>query len=153
MQQRSWHALLLTCLLVTVGACESRESRKEIVRDYLNELLVAERWQKWDDFMGKSPSYNGTGLGRQAFKGVATFLNTTFSEVTVTVDDQRVDGDWVITRVTLRGVQTGKFLNVAPHNRLVKFRAILMDRLDGGRVVEMWHQLDYWDALLQVARP
>jgi predicted ester cyclase len=134
-------------------ACETASSRKEVVRGYLDDLLVAERWERWDQFMGKSLSYNGVGLGRDAFTAVAHFLHTTFSDVRVTVEDQRVDGAWVTTRIRVRGVQTGNFLNVPPRNRPVEFRAILMDRVEGGRVVEMWHQMDYWDALMQVARP
>jgi predicted ester cyclase len=153
MRQRFSHAVLLACLLIYCGGCETAETRKYVVRGYLDELLVAQRWQKWDEFMGKSPSYNGTGLGRDAFQAVAHFLNTTFSEVSVTIEDQRVDGSWVITRLSVRGMQTGEFLNVKPRNRPVRFRAILMDRLESGHVVEMWHQFDYYDALLQVARP
>lgn len=153
MRQRCTRAVLLICLVLSICACETRESRKEVVRRYIDELLVAQRWQKWDELMAKSPSYNGIGLGREAFQATAHFLNTTFSEVTVTIEDQRVDGAWVVTRISVRGMQTGFFLNVAPRNRPVRFRAILMDRLQGGRVVEMWHEFDYWDALLQVARP
>jgi predicted ester cyclase len=153
MHQRCCRAILLVSLALCIGACDTRASRKEVVRGYLDELLVAQRWQKWNEFMGERPSYNGAGLGREAFQGVAHFLNTTFSEVTVTVDDQRVDGAWVVTRITLRGMQTGNFLNVRPRNRSVRFHAILLDRVESGHVVEMWHQFDYWDALLQVARP
>lgn len=153
MRRRFGRAVLLACLLIALSGCDTAATRKRVVRTYLDELLVAQRWQKWDEFMGKSPSYNGTSLGRDAFKGVAHFLNTTFSEVSVTIEDQRVDGSWVITRLSVSGVQTGRFLNVTPRNRRVRFRAILMDRLESGHVVEMWHQFDYWDALLQVARP
>ena len=153
MRQRSARIVLLTCLAMSVVACETAETRKQVVRSYLDELLVAQRWQKWDEYMAKSPSYNGAGLGREAFTGVAHFLNTTFSELSITIEDQRVDGSWVITRVSVRGVQTGNFLNVTPRNRAVRFRAILMDRFESGHVAEMWHQFDYWDALLQVARP
>jgi predicted ester cyclase len=150
---RGRRPVLILCLIVALAACETSASRKEVVRGYLDELLVGERWDRWDEYMARSPSYNGVGLGRDAFQGVAHFLHTTFSEVAVTVDDQRVDGAWVTTRVSVRGVQTGNFLNVPPRNRPVLFHAILMDRVEHGHVVEMWHQLDYWDALMQVARP
>ena len=150
---RGHRAVLWVCILASVVACASRDSRAAVVRRYLDVLLVGQRWQEWDDLMVSSPTYNGVAGGRAAFEGVAHFLNTTFSELSVTIEDQRVDGAWVVTRLTVRGVQTGPFLNVAPRNRPVRFQAILMDRLQGGRVVEMWHQFDYWDALLQVARP
>jgi len=152
---RSHHglALLLAVLLCTVTACETSTTRKQLVRGYIDDLLVAERWERWDRYMAERPSYNGSTLGRETFKAVASFLHTTFSDVKISVDEQKSDGAWVTTRVTVTGVQTGNFLNVPPRNRPVHFRAILLDRIEDGRVAEMWHQLDYWDALLQVATP
>jgi predicted ester cyclase len=146
-------SLLLAVLLCTVTACETGASRKQLVRNYLDDLLVDERWDRVDTYLAKRPTYNGSTLGRETFKAVATFLHTTFSDVKIDVDDQKSDGAWVTTRVTVTGVQTGHFLNVPPRNRPVHFRGILLDRIEDGHVVEMWHQLDYWDALLQVARP
>lgn len=151
--RRTCRAVLWICVVAGLAACASRDGRTGVVRRYLDELLVAQRWQEWDELMAANPTYNGVPGGRAAFEGVAHFLNTTFSDLSVTVEDQRVDGAWVVTRVTVRGVQSGPFLNVAPRHRPVRFSAILMDRLEGGRVVEMWHQFDYFDALLQVARP
>jgi predicted ester cyclase len=151
--RRCSRAVLWICVVAFLAACASRDSSTEIVRRYLDELLVAQRWQKWDELMAASPTYNGVAAGRAAFEGVAGFLNATFSDLSLTVEDQRVDGAWVVTRLTVRGTQTGPFLNVPARHRPVRFNAILMDRLEGGRVVEMWHQFDYYDALLQVARP
>ncbi|MGH8265194.1 MAG: ester cyclase [Steroidobacteraceae bacterium] len=146
--------LLLVALLVcAVSACETSASRKQLVRGYIDDLLVAQRWERWDRYMAQQPGYNGSALGRETFRAVAKFLHTTFSDVKIDVDDQKTDGAWVTTRVTITGVQTGNFLNVPPRNRAVHFRAILLDRIEDGHVAEMWHQLDYWDALLQVARP
>lgn len=150
---RGLSLLLVAVLLCTATACETSSSRKQLVRGYVEDLLVGERWEQWDTYMDKAPSYNGSTLGRETFMAVAKFLHTTFSDVKIEVDDQKTDGAWVTTRVTITGVQTGNFLNVPPRNRPVRFRAILMDRVEHGRVAEMWHQLDYWDALLQVARP
>lgn len=140
-------------VLAALSACETSSTRKELVRGYIDDLLLAQRFDRWGDYMAKAPSYNGSTLGRETFEAVAKFLHTTFSDVKVSVEDQRTDGAWVTTRITISGVQTGKFLNVPPRNRVVHFRGILLDRIEGGRVAEMWHQLDYWDALLQVVPP
>lgn len=146
--------LLLLVLFVSIlAACDTASSRKALVRGYVEDLLVAEHWHRWDQYLTKAPVYNGSTLGRDSFQAVSKFLHTTFSDVKISIDDQRADGAWVTSRVTISGVQTGKFLNVPPRNRVVHFRAILLDRVEDGRVAEMWHQLDYWDALLQVAAP
>jgi predicted ester cyclase len=143
----------LALVVVCAVACTSRGSRTGLVRHYLDELLVKQHWQQWDEFMVEHPRYNGVAAGRDAFQAVSKFLNTTFSELSVTLEDQLVDRAWVVTRVAVHCMQTGPFLNVPPRNRPVRFRAILMDRIEGGQVVEMWHEFDYWDALLQVAQP
>jgi predicted ester cyclase len=152
-KRRSYASILLACVVICASACATRDSRTRVVRNYIDELLVHQRWQEWDAMMGEHLSYNGVPFGRDAFQAVARFLHSTFGDVSVTVEQQLVDGPWVVTRVTVRGHQTGNFLNVPPHNQLIRFRATLMDRLDGGRVVEMWHEYAYWDALLQVAQP
>lgn len=152
-ERRRYVSILLACVVVCASACATRDSRVHVVRNYIDELLIHQRWQQWDELMGGSLSYNGVPFGRDAFQAVARFLHATFSDVSVTVEQQLVDGPWVVTRVTVRGHQTGPFLNVPPRNQLVRFRATLMDRVEGGRVVEMWHEYAYWDALLQVARP
>ncbi|HZF17752.1 MAG TPA: ester cyclase [Steroidobacteraceae bacterium] len=148
---RSRRILLLACLLA-LAACETSSSRKQVVRSYIDDLLLGEHWNRWDEYMAKEPTYNGSSLGQPTFQAVSRFLHTTFTDVHVSIEDQHADGAWVTTRITLTGVHTGRFLNVMPSNRPVKFRAILLDRIEGGHVVEMWHQLDYWDALLQAAR-
>ena len=150
--QRLRTSILLVLVVLCAAACTSRDSRTGLVRRYIDELLVQQHWQLWGEFMSENPRYNGVAAGHDAFRAVAHFLNTTFSELSVTIEDQLVDRAWVVTRVTVRGIQTGPFLNVPPRNRPVRFRAILMDRMEGGRVVEMWHEFAYWDALLQVAQ-
>ncbi|MGH8314959.1 MAG: ester cyclase, partial [Steroidobacterales bacterium] len=98
--------LLLVALLVcAVSACETSASRKQLVRGYIDDLLVAQRWERWDRYMAQQPGYNGSALGRETFRAVAKFLHTTFSDVKIDVDDQKTDGAWVTTRVTITGVQ------------------------------------------------
>ncbi len=48
------------------------------------------------------------------------------------------EGDRVVTRTTLQGSHQGQFQGLAPTGKLVTMRAINIDRIAHGQVVEHW---------------
>jgi predicted ester cyclase len=52
------------------------------------------------------------------------------------------EGDWVASKSTLRGTQTGEFLGVAPTGRPVSVSSLTMVRFRDGRLTESWVKND-----------
>jgi predicted ester cyclase len=126
---------------VTAGP-RPAERNKAVVRGYLEELVNRGDWSRWDSYFGGSVLFNGRRLTRAELPAVLGFLRRFLPDVQLTIEDQVAEGDRVATRVTFRGTHTGETDGLAPTGKEVEIRGIAIDRLAGGKVVEMWHEAD-----------
>jgi len=88
--------------------------------------------------------------GPDGVKAWVTKLREAFPDVEDTVEEQIAEGDVVVTRVTLRGTQTGRWGALPPSGRRVEFPAIGIDRFRGELVVERLALFDMADAMRQL---
>ena len=65
-----------------------------------------------------------------------------FADLTVTVDDQIVEGDRDVVRWTARGVHSGEYLGVPATGRRLEQTGINIGRFENGRIVEEWSRAD-----------
>ena len=61
-----------------------------------------------------------------------------FPDLTVTVDDQIVEGDRDVVRWTARGLHSGEYLGVPATGRRMEQTGINIGRWENGRIVEEW---------------
>ena len=94
-------------------------------------------------FPGMSPGIGGVQHGFEYALGA-------FSEFRHTIEDQFVDGDKVITRVTGWGKHTGEFLGIPATGREVTMEGIAIHRIVDGKLVEHWGQVDALGLLQQL---
>lgn len=73
-----------------------------------------------------------------------------FSDWKHEIVQQFSDGDYVITHVVGRGTHTGDFLGVPATNKPVEMPGIAIHRIDNGKVVEHWGQVDGLGMLMQM---
>ncbi len=78
-------------------------------------------------------------------------LFAAFPDLSATVEQQTVDGEWVTTRVTMRGTHRGEFLGVAPTGKAVEVMHISLDQVVEGKVVEHFGVTDWLRALVAFA--
>lgn len=88
--------------------------------------------------------------GPEGVKAWVTRLREAYPDVEDTVEEQVAEGDVVVTRVTLRGTQTGPWGALAPSGRRAEFPAIGIDRFRGELVVERFALFDMADAMRQL---
>lgn len=69
-------------------------------------------------------------------------VRTSFPDAVYVLEDPASDGDHVYGRVTMTATHGGDFLGIPPTGRRVTVPQILMWRLDGGRIAELWTSLD-----------
>ena len=65
-----------------------------------------------------------------------------FPDLTVTVDDQIVEGDRDVVRWTARGLHSGEYLGVPATGRRLEQTGITIGRFENGRIVEEWGRAD-----------
>ena len=75
-------------------------------------------------------------------------LFAAFPDLKATVEQQTVEGEWVTTRVTIRGTQRNEFLGVAPTGRAIEIMHISLDQVVAGKVVEHFGVTDWLRALV-----
>jgi steroid delta-isomerase-like uncharacterized protein len=98
-----------------------------------------------------SPSFTGpTGEGREAFKSSVLALRQGFPDLHFKIHDMVVEGSRVAVRWTWRGTHRGPFAGIAPTGRLVFNEGIAIYRVEDGKIVESWAQMDRLGVLQQL---
>jgi len=65
-----------------------------------------------------------------------TYFLTAFSDTYFTVEEQIAEGDQVVTLGTWGGTHNGMFQGVPPTGKKVAVSAVLIDRLEDGKIVD-----------------
>jgi predicted ester cyclase len=100
-------------------------------------------------FVGHTP-YAPAGLaaGPQGAKDVVAALSAGFPDYQLTVEDMIGEGDKVTARYTVRATHRGAFMGIAPTGKHVTLTSISINRIEEGKMAEMWDNSDVL-ALLQ----
>ena len=112
------------------------EERKAIARR-ADEAINQKNLTPLDDH----PGYWQT---RQIFP----LLFQAFPDVSSTIEQQTVEGEWVTTHTTLRGTHLGAFMGVAPTGKAIEIMHISLDQVEEGKVVEHFGVSDWLRALI-----
>jgi predicted ester cyclase len=89
-------------------------------------------------------------LNREQVQGLIGVFYSAFPDLYHTFEAQIAEGDKVVTRVTYRGTHKGEFQGIPPTGKEVAFAGILIDRLEGGKIVEHWSNLDMLGMMQQL---
>ena len=72
------------------------------------------------------------------------------ADLTVTIEHQFTEGDYVATRITIRGRHTGELMGMPPTDREVEFSALTISRCRDGKIEEEWELADTMGLLRQI---
>ena len=89
-------------------------------------------------------------LDRAAFEQYVSVVAAGLPGYTFEIQDQIAQADLVVNRITWRGVHTDTLAGVPATGRSVQLRGINMFRVQDGRVVEQWAELDMLGLLQQI---
>jgi len=133
----------------------SAEDNKALVRRYFedawnkhNPALVDDIYAA--DFVDRSPDIPGIAHTRDGLKQFMGVYLRAFPDAKITIEDQLVEGDRVVTRWTGRGTQTGEFMELPPSGKKVVVLGVQIDRFSGGKIVEEWTLFDQLGMLQQL---
>ena len=70
--------------------------------------------------------------------------------LSVTVDQQFTEGDFVATRCTIRGRHDGELMGVPPTGRDVEFLSLTISRCRDGKIAEEWELIDTVGVMRQI---
>jgi steroid delta-isomerase-like uncharacterized protein len=72
------------------------------------------------------------------------------ADLTVTIEHQFTEGDYVATRTTIRGRHDGELMGTPPTGRQVEFSGLTISRCRDGKIEEEWELVDVTTLLRQV---
>jgi predicted ester cyclase len=140
----------------TLGATQSisveslTDRNKAVVRAYLNEIAQSGNCIARERYFTSTTTFNGDpDLARQFARIAETRL--AFPDLEMTIEQQIAEGPWVATRVSFRGTHMGEFAGVPATGRRIEYSGTAMDRLENGKVVEMWHTVNMHLLMRQIA--
>jgi predicted ester cyclase len=88
--------------------------------------------------------------GADGLKEMVQGYRDALSGLSVTIEQQLTDGDYVTTRSTMRGTHDGDLIGTPATGRDVAFTMITISRCEGGRIVEEWELADVAGLLAQI---
>ena len=83
------------------------------------------------------------------FEGLRMY-GVAYPERRFTQEDVIVEGDLVADRWTMSAIHKGELLGVPPTGRLVTLNGMNRYLIEGGRIVEIWHDEDIYGMMRQI---
>ena len=129
------------------------EANKELSRRF-TELFSTGDEALAEEILSAEVVLNGTAgdgelRGVDALKGFVAGYRRAFPDAQSRVEDQVAEGDRVVTRWRARGTHRGELGPIAATDRPFEMDGVTIERIDGGRIAEVWVARDELSLLRQ----
>lgn len=118
----------------------SKDENKKLLRRYYEEVVSTGAVDEASRFV--SPDYievhdnERHAIGVEGAKAHIRGVRHTYPDLRLIVEQQIAEGEWVVTRITMRGTHRGEWLGIRPTGRRIEVTAVNIDRVVDGRIVE-----------------
>ena len=113
-----------------------------------NVEVVDELFSPTTTFM--SPFYPMPAVGAQPLKMFVAFLRGALPDLKFEVQNMMADGDWVTARWMCLPTHTRPFLGAKPTGDTLYFTALEMFRIQGGKIQQIWLEMNLLQVLNQL---
>ncbi len=121
----------------------SVDENKLLVRRFYEEVGVSGNVDRLPEFV--SPDY------AREMKEHLLGVRETYPDGHLTVEQQIAEGEWVVTRVTMRGTHAGgAWLGMTPTGKKVEMTGVNVDRVVDGLIVEHDGAANLLEPLLEI---
>ncbi len=136
----------------TSSTTSLEETNKQIVNAYL-DIVENPGFDSWQLYFPDTVAFNGRSMPPQGLSGILANFRSAFPDLRFSVMGQIAEGDRVATWGFFEGTHQGEFAGIPPTNQRVRWFGAAIDRLDGGKVVELWHEMDVWGLVQRLRQP
>lgn len=131
----------------------STEQNKALSRQ-LREEFDKRNWAVVNELFAPNVVMHFAGnpepLDREGLEQMLRMFYSAFPDLHHTFDDQIAEGDKVVLRLTFRGTHQGEFQGIPPTGKEIAITAIVVDRIEGGKIVEHWSNMDNLSLMQQL---
>lgn len=131
------------------------EENKRLVLRFVDQMLNRQNLAVVDEVL--SPDYidhdapPGQPVGPEGVKQTFRLVRECLEDFKVATDDVIAEGDRVVMRLTAEATHVGPFLGFTATGNRLKWTAISIYRIAGGKIAERWGLLDYRSLERQLA--
>ena len=124
----------------------STKENKELVRQSIKEWNalngdVAKMRSLYDKYYAPGFIYHDVSAGdmnrEQTIQDMVTYLSA-FPDVNYSIDDILAEGDKTVIRCTVRATHKGTFMGIPATGKRIVVKAVEIDKIVGGKIVEAW---------------
>lgn len=133
----------------------SAEENKALVRRFIEEIFNQGNMPAVDEIL--APGFveheelpPGIPRDREGVKQLTGMLRSAFPDFKASIEDVIAGGDKVVIRMVWNGTHKGEFMGIPPSGNSISVEVIDIMRLEGGKVVEHWGQMDNMGLMQQL---
>jgi steroid delta-isomerase-like uncharacterized protein len=131
----------------------STESNKALIRRVFEEGMNLRKPAVFDEIL--APTYRNHNMpapapGPAGLRQVMVMFTEAFPDMVITVEQMLAEGDRVATQGTWKGTHKGAFMGVPATGKTVAVGYIDVWRIEGGKAVENWVQMDLLGLMQQL---
>jgi predicted ester cyclase len=128
--------------------------KKELVSQYIQKILNTGNMDQIEDFISKDYTevYKKQRylIGIEGARRHILGVRKTYPDLHLSVEQQFVDGDWVITSYTMTGTHEGVWMNIKPTGKKIEVTGLNLDKIVDGKIVEHGGAANLFEALLDI---
>jgi len=121
---------------------------KNIVRQW-NERIWQKDQKAYTDLLSDNCIFHSLGGVNEIRETVGHILEA-FPDARLTISDQIAEGDKVVTRWRIQGSHQGTLWGVVATGNPINYSGISINRLENGKIVEEWCELDLLTIMTQI---
>jgi predicted ester cyclase len=127
---------------------------KSIIRKYIEEVINTGNVSELEKYV--SADYTEVFEGKRYPMGVKGAkehiigVRQTCPDLTLRIDQQIAEGDYVATSITARGTHSGVWLGIKPTGKVVTYTGVNVDRVVNGLIVEHGGAANLLGPLLEI---
>lgn len=125
-------------------------NNSDLIRHWFEEVWNRKNSRAIREMLADDCKHHGLGgpggeavVGAEAFEGFHASFLAAFPDLHIEVVEAISEGDTVAARFVVTGTQTGDLPDLPATGRQVSFTGGGMCRLEGGKFVEVWNQIDF----------
>ena len=124
----------------------STEENKELIRQAIKEWNavkgdVNKMRSLYDKYYAPGFIYHDVSAGdmnrEQTIQDMVTYLSA-FPDVNYSIDDILAEGDKTVIRCTMQATHKGTFIGIPATGKQIVVKAVEIDKIVGGKIVEAW---------------
>ncbi|MBL8131651.1 MAG: ester cyclase [Anaerolineae bacterium] len=141
-------------ILPTPPVVYDTQGNKAAVRRLLEELNQG-NFHAYDDVMAPDVIVH-LESSPEPFKGTRmlkmddALLHGAFHDLSIVAQSMTATGDRVATRLLFTGTHSGEYMGVPGSGQVYNWSGMVIDRVEDGRIVERWTNMDRFTLLMQV---